>query len=187
MGTHKMIVSSPPVQVGHELWGGLRGGPGATRQSCHAMTDSEIQTLDKSGIQLPREAPPLHGDHEIFLCPKPRHVCDPQQLAPPIAFLHLALDQARRHMPLAHFRPSTTYREPLSKMGREGIKVHMQAITREEWEAAWGQELPQRVNDHVRCVLRAGTEMENGKNLRGGVDGQPQHVFVAAPPGAQFV
>src|SRR6266566_3332079 len=41
----------------------------------------------------------------------------------------------------------------------------------------------------VGRVLRAETEMEDGKNLRTGVDGQPQpqDVCVAAEPGAQFV
>ncbi len=41
----------------------------------------------------------------------------------------------------------------------------------------------------MRCVLRAGAEMENGKKLRGGVDGQPQpqHMCVAARPGTQFI
>ena len=41
----------------------------------------------------------------------------------------------------------------------------------------------------MRHVLRAGTQMEHGKNLRAGIDGQPQpqHLFVAAQPGAQFV
>jgi len=38
-------------------------------------------------------------------------------------------------------------------------------------------------------VLRAETEMEDGKNLRAGVDGQPQpqHLCGAAEPGTQFV
>ena len=41
----------------------------------------------------------------------------------------------------------------------------------------------------MRCVLRAGAEMEHGKNPRAGVDGQPQpeHLFVAAQPGSQLV
>jgi hypothetical protein len=41
----------------------------------------------------------------------------------------------------------------------------------------------------MRHILRAGAEMEDGKNLRAGVDGQPQpeHLFVAAQPGAQFI
>ncbi len=41
----------------------------------------------------------------------------------------------------------------------------------------------------MRHVLRAGAEMEDGKNLRAGVDGQPQpeNLFVAAQPGSQFI
>jgi len=38
-------------------------------------------------------------------------------------------------------------------------------------------------------VLRAGTQMEDGKKLGAGVDGQPepQHLFRAAQPCAQFI
>ncbi len=120
-----MIVCSPPFQVGQELWGGLRRGPGATRQRRYSMTDGQIDPLDTSGIQPSREAHRLQGTGEIFRCPQPHHVCDPQQLAPTVAFLHLAVDQAGLHLPLTYFPPSTTSCEPLSKMGREGIKVHV--------------------------------------------------------------
>ncbi len=45
------------------------------------------------------------------------------------------------------------------------------------------------MNDGVRHVLCAGTQMEDGNKLREGVDGQPQpeHLLVAAQPGAQFI
>ncbi len=47
----------------------------------------------------------------------------------------------------------------------------------------------QGVDDHVRCILSAGAEMEYGKNLREGIDGQPEpeHLCGAAQPCAQFV
>jgi hypothetical protein len=47
--------------------------------------------------------------------------------------------------------------------------------------------LPQRVNDQMRCVLRAGTQMEHRNTLRERIDGQPEHLCGAAEPGAQFV
>jgi hypothetical protein len=50
-----------------------------------------------------------------------------------------------------------------------------------------GQELLQGVDDQVRHVLRAGTQMEDGKNLGAGIYGQPEHLCGAAQPGAQFV
>jgi hypothetical protein len=37
------------------------------------------------------------------------------------AFLHLAIDQAWFHLPPAHAAPSSTQREPLTKVGREAI------------------------------------------------------------------
>ncbi len=114
---------------------------------------------------------------------------DPHQLAPSVAFLHLAVDQASRHLPLAYFPLSPTHLKPLSKMGRESIKVHIQAITGEERQAARSQELSQGVDDSMRRVLHAGAEMKHRKNLCAGVDCQPQpeYLLVAAQPGAQFV
>ena len=49
--------------------------------------------------------------------------------------------------------------------------------------------MPQGVDEQVRCMLCAGTKVEDGNDLREGVDGQPepQHVCGAAQPGAQFV
>jgi hypothetical protein len=41
----------------------------------------------------------------------------------------------------------------------------------------------------MRHVLRAGTQLEDGKKLGAGIDGkpEPEHVFGAAEAGAQFV
>jgi hypothetical protein len=52
-----------------------------------------------------------------------------------------------------------------------------------------GQDVPQGVNDRMRRKLRAGAEMEHRKKLGEGINGQPepQHLFGAAQPGAQFV
>jgi len=45
-----------------------------------------------------------------------------------------------------------------------------------------GQELAQGVDNSLRHVLRAGTEIEHVKKLRKGIDGQPQpqHLLIAA-------
>ena len=90
---------------------------------------------------------------------------DPHQLAPPIAFFHLAIDQACHQLPPKDFPTSTSHISPLPKMSREGIKVVIQAITREEWETARGQDVSQGVDDGMRSVLRAGTEMEHGQSF----------------------
>ena len=74
-------------------------------------------------------------------------------------------------------------------MGRERIEVQIQAITGEEREAARSQALSQGVDEQMRHVLRAGTELKHGKNLGARIDGQPQpeHLCGAAQPGSQFV
>ena len=79
---------------------------------------------------------PHQGGCESGLCPQPHHRCDSRQPTPPVTFLHLAVDQARRHLPLTHVPASTTLLEPVPKMGRQGIKGQVQAIAGEERNAA---------------------------------------------------
>jgi hypothetical protein len=52
-----------------------------------------------------------------------------------------------------------------------------------------GQALSERVDEDMRHVLRAGAELKHGKNLRQGINGQPQpkDPFGAAQPGSQFI
>ena len=128
-----MIVGSPPFQVSQELWGLLGCSPRATCQRCHAMADGQVHPFNKSGVQPPREAHSLQRDREICLCPQAHHVRDANELTPPVALFHLAVDQARGHLPLA---PSTTSCEPLAKMGREGIEIQIEAVTGEERQIA---------------------------------------------------
>jgi hypothetical protein len=54
---------------------------------------------------------------------------------PSLALLHLAGDQAWRHLPLAHFPPSPTSLEPLTKVGGERVKGEMKPVTREDRQA----------------------------------------------------
>src|SRR5215467_5550732 len=129
MRTHKMIVGSPPLEMSQQLWRLLGRSPSAACQSCYSMSDSEIHSLDESGIESTRETQSLQGSREFCQCPKAHQVCDPHQLALPVAFFHLAVDQACRHLPLAHFPPSMKRYEPLSKMGCQGIEVHIETIT----------------------------------------------------------
>jgi hypothetical protein len=52
-----------------------------------------------------------------------------------------------------------------------------------------GQDLSHSVNDRMRRDLRAGTHMEDRKNFREGVDGQPEpeHLLMVAEPCSEFV
>ncbi len=60
---------------------------------------------------------------------------DPNQLAPSVAFLHLAVDQPRRHLPLASMPSLAINLEPVSKMGCESIEIQIEAITGEDRQA----------------------------------------------------
>jgi hypothetical protein len=114
---------------------------------------------------------------------------DPPQLAPLVAFFHLPIDQAHRHLPLACFPPLAIHLEPLSKVSGEGIEVQIEAITGEDWEAAGSQDLSQGVDHSMSQVLCTRTELKHRQNLGEGIDGQPepQHLLGAAEPGAQLV
>jgi hypothetical protein len=56
-------------------------------------------------------------------CSKAHHVRDAHQLATPVAFLHLPVDQLRRHLPPEYFPPSATHLKPVSEMGSQGIEI----------------------------------------------------------------
>jgi hypothetical protein len=79
----------------------------------------------KAVFSRPERPNPRPRDLESRASPKAHHVRDPNELATPVAFFHLAVDQARRHLPLVCFPPTMTHFEPLSKMGRQGIEVYV--------------------------------------------------------------
>ena len=86
----------------------------------------------KAVLSRPVRPSPRPRGFESRLCPQAHHIRDSHQLAPPGAFFHLAIDQARRYLPLAYMPPSLNHLKPLAKMGCEGIKVQIEAITGEE-------------------------------------------------------
>ncbi|TMD44115.1 MAG: hypothetical protein E6I90_10015 [Chloroflexi bacterium] len=153
------------------------------------MTHRQIHPFDKRRVQPSREASPLQDDLEIAWCPEAHHVRDPNQPAPLIAFFHLAIDQARRHLPLLHLPSSTTHLEPLTEVSRQRIEVEVEPITGEKRQTVRDQALSQNVDDRMRHVLRAGTQLEHRQNLGAGIDDQPQpqNLLGAAQPGAQLV
>ncbi len=113
----------------------------------------------------------------------------PNQLASSVAFLHLAIDQASRHLPLAHDPPATTFCDPVAKMSRQGIEVEVEPVTGEKRKAIRGQSLSQRVDEPMGHVLGAGTQLEHRQNLRARIESQPQpeHLTGAAQPGTNFI
>ena len=130
----------------------------------------------------------LQRGFESGLCSKAHHVSDPHQLAPSVAFLHLAVDQVWLNLPLAHVTPSTTQLKPLTKVGRESIKVEIEPITRKERETARGPAFSQSVDERcAMCCVRGPSS--STENFVQGINGQPepQHLFGIAQPGAQFI
>jgi hypothetical protein len=116
-------------------------------------------------------------------------VRDAHQLASPVTFFHLTVDQTHCYLPSKGFAPTTPHLSPMSEMGGESIEVEIEAITGEQRQAVSSQALSQGVDDPMGRVLRAGTQMEHGQKFGAGVDGQPEpkHLCGAAQPGAQFI
>jgi hypothetical protein len=89
----------------------------------------------KAVLSLPEKPNPRSRGFECGLCAKAHHRRNARQLAPAIAFLHLAVDQARLHLPPAHVSPSTAQLEPLTKVSSDGIEVEIEPVTGKEREA----------------------------------------------------
>jgi hypothetical protein len=58
----------------------------------------------------------------------------PHQLAPLVAFLHLAIDQSFCHLPPEYVPPEARHLEPVSKMGRQRREREIEPGTFEERE-----------------------------------------------------
>ena len=99
MGTHKMVVRAPPLEVGQQLWGLLGRGPRTTSQRGYPMADRQIHPFNKSGIQPPRKAHSLQRSFEGGFCPQAHHVRDTHQLAPKVSFF--SPDHRSAPVPLA--------------------------------------------------------------------------------------
>jgi hypothetical protein len=79
----------------------------------------------KAVFNLPEKPNPRSRGFESVLCPKAHHMRDAHELASPVAFFHLAVNQTWLHTPPAHGAPTITQREPLTKVGGERIEVQM--------------------------------------------------------------
>src|SRR5947209_6542273 len=51
-----VIVCPPPLQMGQEVWSGLRRGPGATSQRGYSVSNGQIDPLNIGSVQPSREA-----------------------------------------------------------------------------------------------------------------------------------
>src|SRR5713101_7809363 len=111
--------------MGQEVGRLLCCGPGTASQRCNPMSDSQIRSLNKSGVQPSRESQSHQGHLESGLCPKAHHLRHTNQLAPSVAFLHLAIDQTCLYLPSTHISPSTSLFTPFPKMSCQCIEVHV--------------------------------------------------------------
>jgi hypothetical protein len=57
--SHKMVIRTPPFQMGQQLLGLLSCRPGAACERCHTMSNSQIHPFNERGVQPPREAQSL--------------------------------------------------------------------------------------------------------------------------------
>src|SRR5258708_5036393 len=97
-------------------------------------------------------------DGEFGLAPGAHGCAAGHQRAPPVAFFHLAIDQARCHLPLLQLPPSSSHFSPLPKMSCQRREVEMQAITGEQRQTVMGQEPSQGVHEQVSHMLGPWTQ-----------------------------
>jgi hypothetical protein len=107
------------------------GVPALLRAS---RTDKFTRSI-KAVFNLPGKPNCCKAARISVLSSKTHHVRHPHQLASPVAFLHLAVDQALCHLPLTHVPASATHQEPLAKVCREGIEVEVEPVTGKERQA----------------------------------------------------
>ena len=81
------------------------------------------------------------------------------------AFFHLAVDQARRHLPSAYMPPAATHLEPMAEVSRQRIEVEVKPVTGKEREAVRGQALSESVDEPMCHVLGAGPSSSTGRIL----------------------
>jgi len=119
MGTHKMVVGTPPLQIGQQLRGRLCGGPGPAGQSCPpAFRMVRFTRSIKAVFSRPEKPIPCKEARISGLCPEPHYVRDSHQLAPPVDCLHLTIVQIRCYLPSKGFAPTTPHR---SKVVRNNL------------------------------------------------------------------
>ena len=73
----------------------------------------------KAVFSLPERPNPCKLARISVFCPQPHHVSHPNQLAPPVIFLDLAVDQTCLHLPPTLVPPSASLFSPFPKMRRE--------------------------------------------------------------------
>ena len=55
-GATSVIIRSPPLQMGQQVWRLLKSGPGATSQRSYSMADGQIHARNLGGVEPSREA-----------------------------------------------------------------------------------------------------------------------------------
>jgi hypothetical protein len=90
------------------------------------------------------------------------------------AFLHLAVDQAWRHLPSAPVASSTTRGKPLAKVGGESIKVAIEPATGKQWDATRRQPLLESMDEPMGHGLGARAQFKRRKKLGEGIDRRPE-------------
>jgi hypothetical protein len=138
-GTHSAACGGTTCESArhHSRWVSRCGAGFAVAQVRRASAAIAWRTVRFTGsikavFNLPERPHPWKAPLRAAWGSKTHHRREAHQLATPGAFLHLTGDQIRRHLPSEDFPPKAPHLEPVSEMGRYGIKVHVQTITAEE-------------------------------------------------------
>ena len=82
-------------------------------------------------------------------------------------------------MPLVSAPPDA--RDPLAEMCGQSVEVVIETITGKDRDAAEGQSLVEVMDDRMRSILGARSEMEGGNQFGDWIDGQPEPQHMRPP------
>jgi len=133
------------------------------------MADERVTTRAREAQALKRhlQVPKLAELHAAF---------NLDSLPAAIRFLHLSVEQRERHLPRQF--PRCRICEPRSKVRGQRIKIQVETVTRADRHAAGGQDLPHRMHQGMRQILRPRPQPPSGDQLRLGVKGHPHPQIV---------
>lgn len=121
MGSHVMVIRTPPFKLKGHLAERLGGALRATRPAGDRAADREVEALDEGRLDSTRKPERAQGLTKCLRCASTGVVFDGRELAALVTFHQLGVKQAGRDLPATTALISRLY--PLAEMRRESVKL----------------------------------------------------------------
>ena len=104
-----------------------------------------------------------------------------------VVFGELSVKEVSADLPLMGLPPDGLH--PSAEVGRQRVKVQLQAVAGENGQAIWSQHFHESMHDGMGHRLSARPNFEYGNDFGASIDGEPdpESVSALAGPGAQFI